>query len=155
MLCILPIAHLISITYLLQNQQQDDITWPVGRTTMTLKMATEPEGYLPDSEVIALLRSVTRAAYAHPANAPLVKPIWFRDPTKRDSPIFTLAPPLLHRELTWKSVYKVAEALLEFYQTKERHAWPQLDFLIDDPKQGTVGTGVLTRGVVEGGAHSK
>ena len=117
---------------------------------MTLKMATEPEGYLPDSEVISLLRSVTRAAYAHPASVPLTRTIQFRDFSKKDGPMFTLSPPLIHRELTWKSVYKVAEALLEFYQTKERHAWPQLEFLVDDPKQGTVGVGVLRR-MVEGG----
>lgn len=114
---------------------------------MKLKMAAEPEGYLLDSEVISLLRAVTRAAYAHPANAPLTKPIAFRDPSRRDGPRVMLAPPELHRELTWKAVYKVAEALLEFYRTKEKHAWPQLDFLIDDSQKGTVGIGNLRRDV--------
>ena len=130
---------------------QDPIQWPIGRTTMTLKMATDPEGNLQESEVITLLHMVTKACYAHPSDAPLTRAVWFRDPFKRGGPRFTIAPPPVHRVLTWKHVAKIAESLLEYY--REQEAWPQLVYQVDDPKQGIVGSGVLRQGI-EGTART-
>lgn len=124
---------------------EDPIIWPVGHTTMSLHMQTTPEGNLQSSEVVALLHLVTRAAYAHSPTTIVARTLQFRNPSNPNGPRFAIVPQLLLRDLTWRHVSKIVEALLEYY--REQRIYPQLAFQIHDSARGIMGSGMLRQGV--------
>ena len=112
---------------------------PHSTLSLDLKVETS-KGALNPLEVEALLHIVLRDIHTS-LDEPVKKTTWFQDPSNPNGPHFAIAPQILRRQLTWRKVTIVVEALLDYYHNQA--FWLQIAFLIHDDEKGAMGSGGL------------
>ena len=118
----------------------DPIHLSIRHSTLSLDMAKTPKGDLNPLEVEALLHIVLRGIHTS-LDEPVQRTTWFQDPSNPNGPHFAVTPQILLRELTWREVTIVVQALLDYYHNQA--SCPQIAFLIHDAEKGAMGSGGL------------